>query len=67
MKFKLRRYFIYYIGRVVAFIFTLLPLKVGPVVVDETKHYYDKDGNKVDIDLRPYLKSKEITEISVSL
>jgi hypothetical protein len=42
-------------------------LHVGPVVVDETKHYYDKDGNKVDIDLRPYLKSKEITEISVSL
>ena len=42
-------------------------LHVGPVVVDETKHYYDKDGNKVEIDLRPYIKRKEITEISVSL
>ena len=29
MKFKLRRYFIYYIGRVIAFIFTIIPLKVG--------------------------------------
>ena len=29
MKFKLRRYFIYYIGRAVAFIFTIIPLKVG--------------------------------------
>ncbi|MFA6320433.1 MAG: lysophospholipid acyltransferase family protein [Candidatus Omnitrophota bacterium] len=29
MKFKLRRYFIYYIGRAVAFVFTIIPLKVG--------------------------------------
>lgn len=29
MKFKLRRYFIYYLGRVVAFIFTIIPLKAG--------------------------------------
>ena len=42
-------------------------LHVGPIVVDETKHYYDKDGNKVGIDLRPYIKDKKITEISVSL
>lgn len=29
MKFKLRRYFLYYIGRVVAFIFMVIPLKAG--------------------------------------
>ncbi|MDD5428236.1 MAG: lysophospholipid acyltransferase family protein [Candidatus Omnitrophica bacterium] len=29
MKFKLRRYFLYYIGRAVAFVFTLIPLRVG--------------------------------------
>ncbi len=29
MKFKLRRYFIYYFGRAVAFIFTIIPLKIG--------------------------------------
>ena len=29
MKFKLRRYFIYYIARIAAFIFTVIPLKVG--------------------------------------
>lgn len=41
-------------------------LHVGSIVVDETKHYYDKDGTKVNIDLRPYIKDKQITEISVS-
>ena len=29
MKFKLRRYFLYYIGRAVAFIFTIIPLRIG--------------------------------------
>ena len=29
MKFKLRRYFLYYLGRVVAFIFCVIPLRVG--------------------------------------
>ncbi|MDD3905432.1 MAG: lysophospholipid acyltransferase family protein [Candidatus Omnitrophica bacterium] len=29
MKFKLRRYFLYYIGRAIAFIFTVIPLKAG--------------------------------------
>ncbi len=29
MKFRLRRYFIYYIGRVIAFIFTIIPVKIG--------------------------------------
>ncbi|MDO8525592.1 MAG: lysophospholipid acyltransferase family protein [Candidatus Omnitrophota bacterium] len=29
MKFKIRRYFIYYIGRMIAFIFTVIPLKIG--------------------------------------
>jgi len=29
MKFKLRRYFLYYLGRAVAFIFTMIPIKVG--------------------------------------
>jgi hypothetical protein len=42
-------------------------LHVGSIVVDEAKHYYDKKGDKVEIDLRPYIVRKEITEISVSL
>lgn len=29
MKFKLRRYYLYYLGRAVAFIFTIIPLKIG--------------------------------------
>ncbi|MFA5144190.1 MAG: lysophospholipid acyltransferase family protein [Candidatus Omnitrophota bacterium] len=29
MKFKLRRYYLYYIGRAVAFVFTLIPLQTG--------------------------------------
>jgi len=29
MKFKLRRYFLYYLGRAVAFIFTITPIKIG--------------------------------------
>jgi KDO2-lipid IV(A) lauroyltransferase len=29
MKFKLRRYFLYYLGRVVAFIFYVIPLEIG--------------------------------------
>ena len=29
MKFKLRRYYLYYLGRVVAFIFTIIPLKIA--------------------------------------
>lgn len=29
MKFKLRRYFLYYIGRAIAFVFTIIPLRVA--------------------------------------
>ena len=29
MKFKLRRYYLYYFGRVAALIFTIIPLKIG--------------------------------------
>lgn len=29
MKFKLRRYYLYYLGRAIAFIFTVIPLKMG--------------------------------------
>ena len=32
MKFKLRRYYIYYLGRIAAFIFTLIPFEVGLAV-----------------------------------
>lgn len=42
-------------------------LCVSSVVVKEAKFYPDKDGNKIAIDLHPYIEHKEITELSVSL
>lgn len=42
-------------------------IHVGSVVVGETQHYPDRDGNKIEIDLHPYIERKEITELSASL
>ena len=34
MKFKLRRYILYYLGRVIAFIFTIIPVRVGLAIAN---------------------------------